>query len=1050
MQNTELIPQAELDKAAALLKTVIDLKKEAIAIAEALKGIPNASGGGQGGGRPNTSQAQSQLMAAEKESLRIANEYSKVQQQIQSILQGRSAILTKAQAERNRDLVLERAIAKEQAAAEGSLERMQKTLSRMLIEQGRVNRTTAEGQKIYDNMGVQITKLYDDVTKLEQGRGNFGRQVGNYAKGFNSLSFQVQQVARELPSLTVSTQQFFLAISNNLPMLADEVGKAREKYNAFKKDLADGKDVEKVDRPIKQIIGSILSWQTALVVGITLLSKYGSQIVSWAGDLIKGKNAADDLAKSLKSVNNVVDASDLGRTIGNFERLKQLYAEVGDNAKAKEKFLKDYRVELDATGVAVKTIIDADNLFINNSAAYISAVKLRAQADAGRKLADEKYGEAAKIELQNQEKLNSLLSRRKELESKSEDYSESRRGGVVGTSASGAVMLGSEFFSRDELLEENYKQISALNAESAAVRNQGDAYFDLAIQKENASKQGLTNANLNQLGGGDSTGGDGGSGGSGRGRSYLNDRLKQFKDEAKAYEDLNAEEFRMRQWTNKQIMDNDAFTVEERQAASDRYYELERQRVTSLASLQIKNIKAVRVEELTAAKKREIANATKADINDVKLTAEQVKEIEVQAEKDTAIERKVVRIKADNDLLMIVLNHYQSRLDIVTHGLRKEMEVHETAEKGMLSNLDEQRAQGLITQKEYEDERIRITENANRERLQMQLDALKNEINQLPLDSDARVAVSDAIAKKEVEIAKWESDQKNRITKDSIEYRNKLEQERREFVAEMAQQTVDFISELLKAQTERELAALEEEKEAAQEAADEEKDRIERLADAGAISEEQKNARIALADQQLAEKEKAIEDKKRETQIRQAKYDKAQALAQSMIATALSIANSAQMGFPLAIPFIAMAAVLGAIQQAAILATPLPQYATGTDNHPGGLAVVGDGGRSELMLVGGHAYKTPAFPTLVDMPKGAQVLPDYNVAIRDMLMMSTRENARPIPRETPHVEAFSDRAILAELRQARIQRAKMIKNDERARREAKFKEFRNSVIVKPR
>lgn len=33
----------------------------------------------------------------------------------------------------------------------------------------------------------------------------------------------IQQIAREMPSLAMGPQMFFLAISNNLPIFADEV-----------------------------------------------------------------------------------------------------------------------------------------------------------------------------------------------------------------------------------------------------------------------------------------------------------------------------------------------------------------------------------------------------------------------------------------------------------------------------------------------------------------------------------------------------------------------------------------------------------------------------------------------------------------------------------------------------------------------------------------------------------------------------------------------------------------------------------------------------------
>lgn len=51
------------------------------------------------------------------------------------------------------------------------------------------------------------------------------------------------------------------------------------------------------------------------------------------------------------------------------------------------------------------------------------------------------------------------------------------------------------------------------------------------------------------------------------------------------------------------------------------------------------------------------------------------------------------------------------------------------------------------------------------------------------------------------------------------------------------------------------------------------------------------------------------------------------------------------------------------------------QYATGTDAHPGGPAIVGDGGMKELIaLPTGQMFLSPDTDTLVDLPKGTEVL----------------------------------------------------------------------------
>lgn len=147
---------------------------------------------------------------------------------------------------------------------------------------------------------------------------------------------------------------------------------------------------------------------------------------------------------------------------------------------------------------------------------------------------------------------------------------------------------------------------------------------------------------------------------------------------------------------------------------------------------------------------------------------------------------------------------------------------------------------------------------------------------------------------------------------------------------------------------------------------------------------------------QLAE----LEKKKIAAQQRQARFDKALALINVGINTAAGITKTiAQLGLPLAIPFIALAAALGAIQAAAIIAKPIPKYAHGTSNHPGGLAVVGDGGGAELIRTGGRAILSPASATLMDLPAGAEVIPHRETMRRLALsniqpeILGTREDA---------------------------------------------------------
>lgn len=180
-------------------------------------------------------------------------------------------------------------------AEEGSITALRKQLILLIKDYddlGRIRRGGDAGKALL----TQISNVQKELNAAEQASGRFQRNVGNYASAWNGLGNSVQQVARELPSLAVNANTFFLAISNNFPILVDEIAKARKEYANFKAELKAGnKDVKAVAPVWQQLTKSLISWQTALVVGLTLLSLHGKEVINWGKELVKGKNYVLDL-----------------------------------------------------------------------------------------------------------------------------------------------------------------------------------------------------------------------------------------------------------------------------------------------------------------------------------------------------------------------------------------------------------------------------------------------------------------------------------------------------------------------------------------------------------------------------------------------------------------------------------------------------------------------------------------------------------------------------------------------------------------------------------
>ncbi len=113
----------------------------------------------------------------------------------------------------------------------------------------------------------------------------------------NNLKMQFSQVARELPSLAMGPQMFILAISNNLPMLADAISDVRKQNELLAASGQKGVPVW------KQLAKSVFSWQTALVAAISLGIVYGKDIMDWVKNLGKANKELSETQKLQQAVN---------------------------------------------------------------------------------------------------------------------------------------------------------------------------------------------------------------------------------------------------------------------------------------------------------------------------------------------------------------------------------------------------------------------------------------------------------------------------------------------------------------------------------------------------------------------------------------------------------------------------------------------------------------------------------------------------------------------------------------------------------------------------
>lgn len=289
---------------------------------------------------------------------------------------------------------------KEEKNLEGSVNGLRKSVRDLTAQYNALSAADREGS-VGNGIAERISKMQAQVSAAEQRLGNFRSNVGNYQSAFNGLNVSVSQIVRELPSATMGANMFFLAISNNIPMLVDEINKLRA---ANKLAMKEGKQGVPI---LKQLGAAVFSWNSLISVGITLLTVYGKDIVSWIGNLFKGREAAMTMAEAQAEVNKQMAESSgsYGDQVAQLRALQLQWNQLGDDLKAKTEFVKNNREAFDKLGVAITTVADADNLFIQNTDAFIEAMNLRAQANAANELATQKYKDALIARQEAEEKI---------------------------------------------------------------------------------------------------------------------------------------------------------------------------------------------------------------------------------------------------------------------------------------------------------------------------------------------------------------------------------------------------------------------------------------------------------------------------------------------------------------------------------------------------------------------------------------------------------------------------------------------------------------------
>lgn len=360
------------------------------------------------------------------------------------------------------------------------------------------------------------------------------------------------------------------------------------------------------------------------------------------------------------------------------------------------------------------------------------------------------------------------------------------------------------------------------------------------------------------------------------------------------------------------------------------------------------------------------------------------REAEIDAAEETGEDVFLIDEKYAKKKQELNERHASDQVQLIAENAAHEQEIRDAAYVMDTLALKKQLASKEITQQEYAELEYQLKLNYARKTAEAAIDALESELATANLSTDKREKLEEKLAKLKADLAQKEAEAEieaiNKVTK-ADEKAQKERQKNLKKWLQTASQAVGTIGNLVSSIYDGQIQKIEEEREANEEKYDEDIERIENLAESGAISEEEAEARKRAAKDQTEAKNKELERQKQEIAHKQAVWNKGVQVAETGIATARGIMEAFQLGPIAGAVMAAVIGAMGAMQVATILATPIPSYADGTkgnDRHPGGTALVGDAGKHEVIMYSGKAWITPDAPTLVDIPKGAQVFPDVD------------------------------------------------------------------------
>lgn len=769
---------------------------------------------------------------------------------------------------------------------------------------------------------------------------------------------------------------------------------------------------------------------TAIIAVVGLIIGYTAATKDATTADVEAKKAADERKESM---NNMAQSfgNSAGEMIAKYKVMREQWNALGDDIKGKEQYLQDHKTDFDklseavnGAGTSIKDYKDGEALFRQDTSKVQEAIKKRAMAMA----AYAEYIRLTQLELQELEQISA-----------NSKYRVFQKGDEI--TIANAQELFSHGLGQGALKANTRQHYNRMTGESvdvttgytvldagAATEADRQRSIDAKIKAEEKVQQKYDAIRLTAWKKAEENGAFDpanfrGGGGDGRNAPTKNSRggggggrnAPQVKEADEIMKEVDA--------IILQAVKGQVAVAEE---GTEEWAKLSKESLNEQAEADKQAAEEKRVKTLEELRKTH--DAGKMSDEDYNQQVNYLNEASAQVKRN--IETKLAEDlkKVDEDVVKHKVELADKEIEKIASAAAAEQVLRDKQYQQDVAALYNEYTEALKVAVQKGEDTTKVTELYNKKKedldnkyandtAQAQIDALTKELAVENLSEDEREQLQRELTQVTTELAQQRAEQEKKSIEDTVKAEEDARKRRQQNLQDWMQkagEAIDKISGFVTALYDNQIAKIEELLEAEQTRYDQEVSHIDYLAEHGAITTEEAEIRKRDAAAATAAKQEQLEKKKAQIEYRKAMVEKANTIAQIGMATALGIMQTyAQLGWPAGIPGAIFIGAMGAIQLATALAQPIKAYAEGTKGkpHPGGLALVGDGGSQELVMYDGKAWVTPDQPTLLDLPKGAEVIPD--VTPKDLLSLgASLPTAVPRDRATGQPIVINDYSAL--------------------------------------